>query len=101
MAGRRRPTCWNRETPSPTWRKVPGLVGGFVHSPELTRGSAVPAEAIRQLFLGTATYSWGSQLRRPHSEPPHNPGDSPPLIGQSHSRSRRTASVLSEITGHY
>ena len=60
VAERRRPTCRNRENPGPTWRRVPGLAGGFVHSTEQIRRSAVPAEVIRQLFLGTATYSWRS-----------------------------------------
>ena len=49
VAERRRPTCRNRENPGPTWRRVPGLAGGFVHSTEQTRRSAVPAEVIRQL----------------------------------------------------
>jgi hypothetical protein len=59
MAERTCPTCRNRETPSSIWRRVPGLVGGFVRYAEQTRRSAVPAEIIRQLFLEPPSIAGG------------------------------------------
>ena len=56
--------------------------------------SAVPAEVIRQLFLGTATYSWGSQSpggAAPGPEPTDDHVENRSILntrgpGQSHSR---------------
>jgi hypothetical protein len=41
--------------PSPTWRRVLGLAGGFARPAEQTRRSVALVEIIRQLFPGTAT----------------------------------------------